>query len=220
MGRSSMVKVQNIMKKHKSTASFFLLLLGVWWILKLYGFLWNFFTVLSLNLIFRGVFYLWIFGFLGHLILYPMADRVKQFIDVGAVFGTGFEKDTISEFVSNIFPFLIADNPLCLQIDLIACKRDDHIRRRVIIDILDPFGEIGEGLPISNRVNLHNKPKSITSNIASAPWYTVPVKFLNLSCPAVSQICSLSLNPSTSTNLTLKSMPIVAMWLRLIYEWM
>jgi len=98
-----------------------------------------------------------------------MADQVKQFIDVGAVFGTGFEKDTISEFVSNIFPFLIADNPLCLQIDLIACKRDDHIRRRVIIDILDPFGEIGEGLPISNRVNLHNKPKSITSNIASAP---------------------------------------------------
>jgi len=68
-----------------------------------------------------------------------------------------------------------------------------------------------------------NKPtfdKKITSKIAYAPWYTVPVNVLNLYWPAVSQIWSLSLKPSTLMTLTLKSIPIVAMWFRFIYEWM
>ncbi len=44
----------------------------------------------------------------------------------------------------------------------------------------------------------------------------VEVIVLNLSCPAVSQICNLTFSPSTSTVLILKSTPIVVMYVPVV----
>ena len=141
-----------------SATSFLFLLLVLPWILKLYRFLSHFLATLSL---YRAcVSFLWVanfglFLFALEFRLYFVTDGVKQLIDVGAIFGTGLEKYTISEFSCNTFTLLITNDSLGLEIGFISGQGDYYVRRCVVINVFDPFGETGKGFTVCDRINLH-----------------------------------------------------------------
>ena len=85
-----------------------------------------------------------------------MAYSVKQLVDVGAIFSTGLKKDTVAEFGCYTFAFLITDNSLSLEVSLVSGQGDDYVGRSIIINILNPLGQVDKSFAVSHRINLHN----------------------------------------------------------------
>ena len=114
--RIKQMVMNEILREKYSTTSFFIFLFIFLRILKLYRFLYHLLTsrLLSCSLLCFWIFYDRIFLLICQLILDLAAYRLEQLIDISAIFGTCFEKYTISKFRCYTFPLLITDSSLSL----------------------------------------------------------------------------------------------------------